>query len=94
MDVRANNLEDEDYLQVQGHMRDQTYILTDDGRKVFDRWSGLEPTVENGYQEITRMLESGDDQGAQEFLTENYEDNSTRYEILSEVYENRTGEEL
>lgn len=96
VDVRTDKLEEEGYLQVQGQRarRNQTYVLTENGRKVFDRWSGLEPTVENGYQEITRLLESGDEKGAEEFLTENFEDGSTQYEILSEVYENRTGEEL
>lgn len=39
VDVRTDKLEDEGYLQVQGQRarRNQTYVLTENGRKVFDR---------------------------------------------------------
>lgn len=94
VDIGGRELEEEGYVQTVGGIRNATITLTEEGRKAFEIWAGLEPSVETGYQEITRLLESGDKQGAQEFLARNYEDDSTSYGILSEVYENRTGEEL
>jgi hypothetical protein len=94
VDVNGGELAEAGYLEIEGDRRDsQTFVLTDEGRMAFEMWAGLEPSVETGYQEVVRMLEMGDLGAAREFLSENYDEDSLAYDILSEVYENRTGEE-